>query len=55
MVAMARGRQKALLERVQEKEVNAIPGMAGVSYEEKCKELDIETLEMRREQQDLLY
>jgi hypothetical protein len=45
---------KALLERVQEKAVHAISGMTGLTYEEKCKELDIETLEIRREQQDLL-
>jgi hypothetical protein len=45
---------KALLERVQEKAINAISGMAGMTYVEKCKELDIETLEIPREQQDLL-
>jgi hypothetical protein len=45
---------KALLERVQEKAIHAISGMAGLTYAEKCKELDIETLEIRREQQDLL-
>jgi hypothetical protein len=45
---------KALLERVQEKAVNAISGMAGLTCVEKCRVLDIETLETRREQQDLL-
>jgi hypothetical protein len=45
---------KALLERVQEKAVNAISGMAGLTCAEKCRVLDIETLETRREQQDLL-
>jgi hypothetical protein len=47
---------KAVLERVQEKAINAISGMAGLSYEEKCRQLNtgIETLEIRREQQDLI-
>jgi hypothetical protein len=45
---------KAVLERVQEKAINAISGMAGLNYEEKCRQLNIETLEMRREQQDLV-
>jgi hypothetical protein len=45
---------KALLENVQIKAIQAVSGMAGLTYEEKCRELDIETLEVRREQQDLL-
>jgi hypothetical protein len=45
---------KAVLERVQEKAINAISGMVGLNYEEKCRQLNIETLEMRREQQDLV-
>jgi hypothetical protein len=28
--------------------------MVGLNYEEKCRQLNIETLEMRREQQDLV-
>ena len=31
-----------------------ISGLGGESYEEKCKELNLETLQRRREKQDLL-
>ena len=31
-----------------------ISGLGGISYEEKCRELKLETLEARRERQDLL-
>ena len=31
-----------------------ISGLGGMSYEEKCRELKLETLETRRERQDLL-
>jgi hypothetical protein len=45
---------KQVLEKVQEKAINAISGMTGLSYMEKCKELDIETLETRRDSQDMI-
>jgi hypothetical protein len=34
---------KAVLERVQEKAINAISGMAGLNYEEKCRQLGSKT------------
>jgi hypothetical protein len=45
---------KQVLERVQERAINAISGMPGLSYIEKCQELDIETLEARRDSQDMI-
>ena len=45
---------KDILEKVQRKAVGMISGLEGGSYEEKCKELGLDTLEARREQQDLL-
>jgi hypothetical protein len=45
---------KQLLEKVQERAVNAMPGMQGMSYEEKCQRLELETLETRRECQDMI-
>ena len=45
---------KNKLERVQRKAVGMISGLKSGSYEEKCKELNIDTLEVRRERQDLL-
>ena len=45
---------KNKLERIQRKAVGMISGLKGGSYEEKCKELNIDTLEVRRERQDLL-
>jgi hypothetical protein len=44
---------KQKLEKVQEKAVKMISGLKGTSYEEKCKELGIETLERRRKIQDM--
>ena len=41
------------LEKVQKKAVGMVSELTGRSYEEKCKELGIETLEARREKQDL--
>ena len=41
------------IEKVQRKAVGMISGMKGRSYEEKCRELGIETLEERRKKQDL--
>ena len=45
---------KNRLEKVQRKAVGMISGLKSGSYEEKCKELNIDTLEVRRERQDLL-
>jgi hypothetical protein len=42
-----------LLEKVQEKAVKMISGLAGNDYEEKCKELGLETLADRRVLQDM--
>jgi hypothetical protein len=41
------------IEKVQEKAVGMISGLAGESYEEKCKELEIETLQERRKINDM--
>ena len=45
---------KSLLEKVQNRAVNQVAGLQGKTYEEKCEELGLETLEKRREKQDLL-
>ena len=45
---------KALLEKVQIRAVNLVAGLQGNTYEDKCKELGLETLEKRRVKQDLL-
>ena len=45
---------KKILEHVQEKAIRMISGLSGRTYEEKCDELGLETLETRRERQDLL-
>jgi hypothetical protein len=42
-----------LLEKVQEKAVKMISGLGGKDYEEKCKELGLETLADRRVLQDM--
>ena len=42
-----------MIEKVQIRAVNCISGLQG-TYEEKCKELDLDTLEERRRKQDLL-
>jgi ribonucleases P/MRP protein subunit RPP40 len=44
---------KATLECVQEKAVRQIVGLKGNTYEEKCSELGLETLEKRRYLQDM--
>jgi hypothetical protein len=41
------------VEKVQEKAVGMISGLKGRNYEEKCKELEIETLQERREINDM--
>ena len=45
---------KEVLENVQKKAVNMISGLSGKTYEEKCAEIGLETLEKRRVKQDLL-
>ncbi len=42
-----------VLESVQRKAVKMVAGLKGVSYEEKCKELNLDSLEKRRWDQDL--
>ena len=44
---------QALIEKVQVRALNCISGLQG-TYEEKCRELGLETLEERRRKQDLL-
>ncbi len=41
------------LERVQERAVNMVAGLKGATYEEKCAELGLQTLEARREGKDM--
>jgi hypothetical protein len=53
MVTMA-GRRQSIVGAGTDKAIHAVSGMVSLTYEEKCRELDIETLEVRREQQDLL-
>jgi hypothetical protein len=45
---------KAVLEKVQEKAINAISGLKATTYLEKCKELGIESLEEWRDRHDML-
>ena len=45
---------KKILEQVQEKAIKMISGLTGRTYEEKLVELGLDTLETRREKQDLL-
>jgi len=45
---------KERLEKVQQKMVRQISGLTGVTYEEKCEELGLETLEERRIRADLV-
>jgi hypothetical protein len=42
------------LEKVQEKAIRNTAGLKGKTYEEKCKEVGLETLAMRRNMQDLM-
>jgi hypothetical protein len=41
------------LEEVQEKAVKMVTGLKGTTYEERCLELGLETLQRRRERQDM--
>ncbi len=43
-----------VLEKIQKRAVGLIKGLRGRTYEEKCKELDLETLAVRREKADLI-
>ena len=43
-----------ILEKIQMRAVNHISGLQGRSYEEKLKELGLESLESRREMLDLI-
>ena len=45
---------KQVLERVQQQAVKMISGLKGHTYEEKCKEIGLETLERRREDMDMI-
>ena len=45
---------KELLERVQKRAISQISGLRGATYEEKLRELDMDTLEERRHQIDML-
>jgi hypothetical protein len=38
---------------VQEKAVKMVPGLSGKTYEEKCRELNLQTLQERRQLQDI--
>jgi hypothetical protein len=44
---------KQVVENVQRKFVNMIAGLNPGSYDEKCKELEMDTLEERRRIQDM--
>jgi hypothetical protein len=44
----------AVLEKVQEKAVRMVAGLTARTYEERCQELKMDTLELRRAKQDML-
>ena len=44
---------KEILEKVQKKAIGMISGVSGRSYDKKCKEVGLESLETRCERQDL--
>jgi ribonucleases P/MRP protein subunit RPP40 len=41
------------LEKVQEKAVKMVAGLQSRDYEDRCRELGLDTLENRREKQDM--
>ena len=45
---------RQVLERVQQQAVKMMSGLRGQSYEEKCKEIGLDTLENRREDADMI-
>lgn len=47
-------KDKACLEKVQQRAVKMVSGLANESYEERLKELDMDTLEERRHQADMV-
>jgi hypothetical protein len=53
LVTMANKRQREVLEKMQMKAVGMISGLKGKSYEERCTELGLETLETRRIKQNM--
>ena len=42
-----------MLEKIQKKAVSMMSGLVGLNYEERCKELNLDTLQARRDKQDL--
>lgn len=44
---------KDVLEKVQEKAIRMVAGLKGTTYEDKCRELGLESLEVRRDRQDV--
>jgi ribonuclease P/MRP protein subunit RPP40 len=42
------------LEKVQQRAIKMVAGLQGLTYDDKCKELGLETLEQRILQQDLM-
>jgi hypothetical protein len=44
---------REVLEKVQEKAVKMVTGLKAVSYEDRCAELGLETLQVRRERLDM--
>ena len=42
-----------ILEKVQKRAVGMISGLRGENYEDKCNELKLDTLQLRRDKQDL--
>lgn len=47
------GKNKEVLEKVQQRAINMVSGLKGNSYEEKLKELNMTTLEEWRHQVDM--
>ena len=45
---------KIVIENVQKGAVNMISGLTGTTYDKRCRELGLESLEERRRKQDLL-
>ena len=43
-----------MIEKVQEKAVGMVTGLKGTTYEERCAELGLETLQCRRDRQDMI-
>ncbi len=54
MVATGREGDKSILEKVQEKALKMVSGIKAKSYEERCEELGLDTLEKWRRIQDMV-